>query len=180
MSEGEPKTSSFRIRGHHLREFARLLRTKLTIEELAEEVTQDILGSTKPRNGEITDEIDTGYIEDVLGKSPEERRRFTSAQVSLFRRFVELPDDFPVELGTGKDNMCDTCIVGSHCLEQDSHELDDKDAILYFLDELKKGKRTRLPIHEPGFRVLTTIGVVRSTLRGPYYDPPVTSGNFSF
>lgn len=164
------------IRGHHLYAFAELLRTNMTVEQLAEEVTEDILGSKKIRNGETTDEIDVVYIEDVLGKTLEDRRRFTLAQVPLFRAFIELPDNFPVELGIGKDNMCDTCIVGDHCLKQQ----DDKNAILDFLLEFIKANRgVRLPIQDPRFRVLTTLGVVRSVLKSPFYgDTPVTFGSF--
>lgn len=165
MSEAEPKTTPFRIRGHHLWAFAELLRTTLSPSELAERVVEGIQYLRIERNEQPTEELDLEYIGDVLGTNPEQRDHFRKVQEDEFRKFLELPDDFPVEITTGKDALCKACAIGEHCSNEDMYG--DKEDIARFIRDLKPGQRKKIESHR---FVSTNLGLVRAILKGTNWD----------
>lgn len=85
---------------------------------------------------------DQPYTLDVLGESPDETRRFKKQVETVIRRFIELPDDYPLELVEGiPDDICAGCAIGEHCrklyLAKGSTNAieEDRDWIHYFVDE---------------------------------------------
>ena len=64
-------------------------------------------------------------------------------QLQQFQKFLELPDDYPVEITEGqKDTICHTCQIGNHCLEQEQFEGDQG-----FLDKfIRLSRKSNLPI----------------------------------
>ena len=99
------------IRGHHLEHIHNFyyLYTwggKRTTTEFAQQVVESV----------TTSYADASYVIDVLGKTPEEANRFRQQTETVVRRFVELPDDYPLELVEGvPDDICGGCAIGKHC-----------------------------------------------------------------
>ena len=56
------------------------------------------------------------YVKDVIGTTPEQIDTFEKSNVELFKKFLSLPDEYPVKLVAGQvDDMCKTSSIGKHC-----------------------------------------------------------------
>lgn len=111
------------IRGHHLGNlwsyyYNFYWGAKRTTSEFVHQIAESV------RN----DYADTSYAEDVLGNTLQQADNFLSHTEAVVRRFLELPDDHPLELVEGvPDEICAGCAIGEHCrkLSLNSKEKDE-------------------------------------------------------
>ena len=146
--EGEPKQEPFKIRGHHLLPFKRLVQKTFEGTVLSpEEVAKDQRSDYTP-GGLLSAEA----IKDTVGTTLEEGDQFEQSLKKVFTEFIQLPDDYPVELTEGrKDRICEKCpIKGAHCEMKDLsvYERGTKDIVKYDGEEinnfLKKARKNNL------------------------------------
>lgn len=111
------------LRGHHLElihdfYYPFVWGRKRTTTQFAEHVAEVVADSYD----------DPSYAVDVLGRTSKEARRFKRQTAAVVRRFIELPDEYPLELVEGvPDDICAGCAVGEHCrkLYQGGHDNPD-------------------------------------------------------
>jgi hypothetical protein len=117
--QGEP----FVIRGHHLSSFILLQNGDFpygdayTPQELAWAQTQHFKEQlTAAKMSADQDPRDILYYEDLIGTNMFQRLRQTKASIQVYKKFITLPDDHPVELVSGlQDALCGACAIGEHC-----------------------------------------------------------------
>lgn len=103
------------IRGHHLfavQEAISVLGPRIT----ARKHTAVILGDEP-----------AWVIKDMIAPDDKDGIKFTESLASALQSFIELPDDYPVNVVTGQpDFICALCAIGSHCnkLRQDNGQGD--------------------------------------------------------
>ncbi len=166
--EQEAVIAPFIIRGHHLHHYADLLREKdLSAAEFASETIIGIPQDEKfaVRDGEEIKELN--YVGDVFGRV-DQARHFSDTTTRVYCEFLSLPNDFPVEISVSKDDICNSCAVGRHCLERQRGDIED---INVFVNCLKPGIRKKLQA-SPEFpdKITTTLGVVRRILSQSSWD----------
>jgi hypothetical protein len=100
----------FVIRGHHFKNFIAITREETDPDEEAMEIRESIeaVAKKKPVKGKL-------YKYDTIGKTDKEAQIYQKRLKKVFEKFVDLPDNYPVQLTTGKDNICNTCTIGKHC-----------------------------------------------------------------
>lgn len=102
---------AFTIRGHHLGHYAELASWRSDPNDLA-----NLLVETQIHNSKGS-EADQSYAEDVIGTTPQEAQLIKDRYHSIFTKFVELESGDAVLITTGeKDDMCQCCLVGNHCV----------------------------------------------------------------
>ncbi|MBA3724081.1 MAG: hypothetical protein H0W89_04300 [Candidatus Levybacteria bacterium] len=113
------------IRGHHIGFFIQLLKgTTIDIRPFSPEElssTQSAFFRAKWEHAISNEDYEQTpeflYWKDTIGTTTESQRRNEERQKNMFQTFVELPDDYPVELVSGRrDVICETCEVGAHCI----------------------------------------------------------------
>lgn len=167
--ETQPIQVPLTIRGHHLYTYAELLRnTNVPLLEFVKDKSMDLHGQVKFQDGKPTDEPDTNYIEDVMGTTAEQTKKFEDMMLDAFKDFLSLPDDFSVEIISTGDTICAGCAIGNHCLKPQKG--DNEDMVRFAMD-LKPGGRKRLKLKSmPPDKISTTLGTVRRVLRRPDWD----------
>lgn len=121
-----------------------------------------------------------GYTEDVLGKNHEHEAKFLADTEDVVRRFMELPDDYPLEIVEGiPDDICKACAVGAHCRTFGDGRLFGEDRkwmdwIVPFSQEMSNTNPTLEVTKEVASfsdagpvevrRVKTTVGMIRNAL----------------
>ncbi|GEM_PF-7047854 len=108
------------IRGHHLKIYKQLLTfyRSLGCIEKAVDLSVDFmrisLSQQKPE-----------YRTDLLGTYKKDEVNYYNNYSILLKRFLELQDNHPVDiLSNNKDDICNTCAIGKHCLMSDTTEVD--------------------------------------------------------
>lgn len=156
----------FTIRAHHLYSYAELLRDR-DPQGQAKETNLEILdGELKDSQFNESDEwVGAKYVKDVLGSTPQQVLDFERVQVIAFNNFLNLPDNFPVEITRKKDVICEGCVVGEHCLIRFRG---DKRELTKFIKSMQRiiGKRIK-----PSTNIPTTLGIVRAVLLRPEWEP---------
>ncbi len=102
------------IRGHHLANLYTYyyLNKGSTdagiIADHAQKFVQELLNTPKSQ----------AYVRDVLGSTPEQNQRFAKQYEEVIKRFMTLPDNYPLELVEDiPDDICAGCAIGKHCRE---------------------------------------------------------------
>lgn len=115
----------FKIRGHHLKVYRDLIKHRNTREGMCREydrVWSPEECANRIRSG-VEACLDKEYVYDVLGFWSEDSNRFTEQTRKTFERFLNLPNNYPVEIVEEMpDNMCKACIMGEHCHRNYSRE----------------------------------------------------------
>ncbi len=153
----------FIIRGHHLAN----LRLIATGEKSPDELAQGIV-EYAVRSGAWSP-ID---MIDLIGTTVEEREHFSDTASMYFKRFMDLPEDFPVRIVAGQeDGICSGCAVGNHCARKVNADSD-----IAYISRLKLlverlnsygGTQRQLDSADDGKglpAVVTTAGVVKEVL----------------
>ncbi len=103
-------TSAFKIRGHHLNNFASLASRESIPEDTGQNLAVALVNSVLDGPDGQT------YVENVLGTSSSQRAQVTRNYTEVFKNFVELQSTDPIIITTGgADSICQSCIVGQHC-----------------------------------------------------------------
>jgi hypothetical protein len=119
----------FKIRGHHLDQFAWIVQSGNSPEWHAATLARDIID-----HGDESDYPD--YKIDVLGATATSELQTMLRFAQVFKEFVELDDYDPIQvIGGGMDVLCNSCTIGHHCnrLTQ-KFELHDKRDAPYILE----------------------------------------------
>ncbi|HZQ29471.1 MAG TPA: hypothetical protein VFA93_00095 [Patescibacteria group bacterium] len=166
--ETQPIQAPFTIRAHHLYSYAELLRHPNPRDQ-AKEAIIAILENGLKVPGPASDDFDewagVKYVEDVLGTTPQQTVAFEDVQVKAFEGFLNLPDNFSVEITREKDIICNGCAVGNHCQPIFDGDIED---LIKFARSMRKviGKRIKDPT-----KISTTLGVVKAVLLSPDWNP---------
>lgn len=118
----------FRIRAHHLQQYSALVHGA-TPEEVAKETLNSVkktsLWSFWQKQTKLRD------YRGLPGQGWSYKNRLTE----VFKRFNDLPDDYPVDLAEEqRDHICDSCAIGKHCDTKRTHIEGDPFADSRFLD----------------------------------------------
>lgn len=72
------------------------------------------------RGGQIferaTERFSGGYFKDVTGTTSEDFSRFQLSEKDFLDRLSQLPDDAVVCLDIKPDELCNSCVIGKHCI----------------------------------------------------------------
>lgn len=138
MTEAEPREESlkqvpFVIRAHHLTGYKLLLSSGIPSLTLPSFVNVD-----RPKIQRLARESRYAekYYKDVFGETLNEDKieNFRKNHESFHRTFLQLPDDYPVEIAEGvRDGICGGCAIGKHCGEKQQF-LGDKLCLDVFLE----------------------------------------------
>ena len=111
------------IRGHHLPRLVSLVCWKTEPGKYAESM---VIMARKNKNPE--------YRMDLIGDTEEEAQRFLDKNTVVAKRFMELPDDYPVRIVFGKpDDICRTCAIGNHCQNEKIRHADWLESHNFFI-----------------------------------------------
>lgn len=120
ISEKSNTQEPFVIRAHHLRNLS-----GIKVEHYDDGNSKPYADSSREVNGIISaikSSSIEGYPEDVLGTSLESFNGFAQQLEEFLRKFLTLPNDYPVEIAEGtRDDICRGCATGMHC-EEDPYE----------------------------------------------------------
>lgn len=184
-----PEPMILEIRSHHLRNVCSL--SYLSPEKLAGIMTSASILSYKEAEANPNKpmaQYDKAYAQDIFGLSLEHIQEYQNRTKRFFELILTLPDDHPVEIVEGvQDMMCNACAIGEHCkrlIHDDPRgngkttntlEFDKKytEKFLKALDNLNLPKPTiiygqaQFSDAEPqqARRIQTTIGTVRQVLK---------------
>jgi hypothetical protein len=109
------RRTPFPIRAHHLDKFASASPTGQSIRMiLVGNSFLELKDSVASTVEYIQKESDREYRKDVFGED-ENPDAFNTRMRGVMTLFYVLPEDYPVIVSSGKDVICDSCIVGKHC-----------------------------------------------------------------
>lgn len=113
-SESQDDREHFVIRGHHLPNFM-ILEKGLLNNRFGPAV--EAKGLTLSFKLFRLAKMKGNYpIEDMLGTTREDSKQFENDLKEQFKRFVDLPDDYPIKLTSRqKDEWCKIACIGEHC-----------------------------------------------------------------
>jgi hypothetical protein len=97
-----------RVRGHHFPVMGSIFRGEVTPAESSERFRQGAFRRTINRRT-------INYRKDVFGTTPEQAEAFQAAETAFLTELTQLPPDAPVQLTNGKDRICESCAIGTHC-----------------------------------------------------------------
>lgn len=127
--ESRKDTQPFVIRGHHLDILIDIVRLYSSPEDLAmlyRNGREDERAMTVPKNKKVSKEQivyinqEKEYAIDVIGTTKKEANLYEKKLTKVFGDFLELTNDHPVKVVIGqKDAICNTCMIGKHCLFKD-------------------------------------------------------------
>ncbi len=99
----------FVIRGHHATNYWRLLHKGYTPGFISGKLVEAAKTYSTP---EVED-----YFADVFGTTEDEITASVARHKAVFQRFLDLSAEAPVHFVVDqKDNICNSCAVGAHCL----------------------------------------------------------------
>lgn len=168
-------TEPFPIRGHHLRNYQELLVKGYTPEEQAHATRvanfpfrfANLFMDEQSRKKHEDD------MHDTYGDTEESADRVEASHKEVFRRFLDLKNNAPVEISEGrKDGICKCCNVGNHCLQKNVFEGDQLFVDLF----LQLAPRRRVKIQEtivnfsdfqaqPARVVTTTVKTIKKVIK---------------
>ncbi|MDO8621414.1 MAG: hypothetical protein Q7R31_04020 [Candidatus Levybacteria bacterium] len=182
----------FVIRGHHLKDFAFLIRAENPVEYAAEHARYTrfrvenyfyLAIGNSPDIEPLDVFRNLKYFHELFGFSTEDADRVEKYNRQTDEQFLNLPDNHPAEIVEGiPDILCEGCARGiaNHCRKSDILSGDGAflDAFLENLDELNLPKPTitqepaKFSDGEPqrARRIKTTIGAVKKILKEGEFD----------
>lgn len=181
------------FRGHHLAITKGLLMfsPKIAAEKIAhsQRISYEMRYKDMTTHPELYTDAALAYYPDVIGNTSDEADNWKDILKKNYQEFIDLPDDYPVELLTGmKDKICESCVIGKHCTVKTSEVrgtsmIDhDRAVIAVFVNEAREmGYANDLHVvtktasfsdapREEVEAIRTTVGTIKTVLHSSKVD----------